>query len=138
MGNLGWYQLMTTVAKKVGGPKQLLALVAAGGYVIIRVVEAGGKKVIKLVKKVIKLVKKVIKLVKKDNKEKYTSKVLPAYEFIIDGKDDKGLIFSSGDVFYVAARHDDVILIEKEKDDNNPYFVSVDWLMKVSSFKDNN
>ena len=131
MGNLGWSQLMTTVAKKVGGPKQLLALVAAGGYVIIRVVEAGGKKVIKLVKK-------VIKLVKKDNKEKYTSKVLPAYKFIIDGKDDKGLIFSSGDVFYVAARHDDVILIEKEKDDNNPYFVSVDWLMKVSSFKDNN
>lgn len=124
MGNLGWYQLMTTVAKKVGGPKQLLALVAAGGYVIIRVVEAVGKK--------------VIKLVKKDNKEKYTSKVLPAYKFIIDGKDDKGLIFSSGDVFYVAARHDDVILIEKEKDDNNPYFVSVDWLMKVSSFKDNN
>lgn len=127
MGNLGWYQLMTTVAKKVGGPKQLLALVAAGGYVIIRGVEAGGKKVIK-----------VIKLVKKDNKEKSTSKVLPAYKFIIDGKDDKGLIFSSGDVFYVAARHDDVILIEKEKDDNNPYFVSVDWLMKVSSFKDNN
>lgn len=117
MGNLGWYQLMTTVAKKVGGPKQLLALVAAGGYVIIRGVEAGGKK---------------------DNKEKSTSKVLPAYKFIIDGKDDKGLIFSSGDVFYVAARHDDVILIEKEKDDNNPYFVSVDWLMKVSSFKDNN
>lgn len=124
MGNLGWYQLMTTVAKKVGGPKQLLALVAAGGYVIMRGVEAGGKK--------------VIKLVKKDNKEKSTSKVLPAYKFIIDGKDDKGLIFSSGDVFYVAARHDDVILIEKEKDDNNPYFVSVDWLMKVSSFKDNN
>lgn len=124
MGNLGWYQLMTTVAKKVGGPKQLLALVAAGGYVIVRGVEAGGKK--------------VIKLVKKDNKEKSTSKVLPAYKFIIDGKDDKGLIFSSGDVFYVAARHDDVILIEKEKDDNNPYFVSVDWLMKVSSFKDNN
>lgn len=124
MGNLGWYQLMTTVAKKVGGPKQLLALVAVGGYVIIRGVEAGGKK--------------VIKLVKKDNKEKSTSKVLPAYKFIIDGKDDKGLIFSSGDVFYVAARHDDVILIEKEKDDNNPYFVSVDWLMKVSSFKDNN
>ncbi len=124
MGNLGWYQLMTTVAKKVGGPKQLLALVAAGGYIIVRGVEAGGKK--------------VIKLVKKDNKEKSTSKVLPAYKFIIDGKDDKGLIFSSGDVFYVAARHDDVILIEKEKDDNNPYFVSVDWLMKVSSFKDNN
>ncbi|MCP8874912.1 hypothetical protein, partial [Latilactobacillus curvatus] len=97
MGNLGWYQLMTTVAKKVGGPKQLLALVAAGGYVIIRGVEAGGKK--------------VRKLVKKDNKEKSTSKVLPAYKFIIDGKDDKGLIFSSGDVFYVAARHDDVILI---------------------------
>ncbi|MGC4606490.1 hypothetical protein [Enterococcus faecium] len=124
MGNLGWYQLMTTVAKKVGGPKQLLALVAAGGYVIFRGVEAGGKK--------------VIKLVKKDNKEKTTSKVLPAYNFTKDGEGDEGLKFSSGDVFYVAAKHDDVVLIEKENDDNNPYFVSGDWLMEVSSFKKNN
>lgn len=51
MGNLSWYQLMTTLAKKVGGPKILLVLVATGGYAIIRTVEAGGKKVVKLVKK---------------------------------------------------------------------------------------
>lgn len=44
MGNLGWYQLLTTWAKKVGGPKQLMLLLAAGGYIIIRPVEAGGKK----------------------------------------------------------------------------------------------
>lgn len=44
MGNLGWYQLITTWSKKVGGPKNLLLLVAAGGYTIVRSVEAGGKK----------------------------------------------------------------------------------------------
>ena len=50
MGNLGWYQLITTWSKKVGGPKNLLLLVAAGGYTIVRSVEAGGKKVYRLVK----------------------------------------------------------------------------------------
>ena len=44
MGNLGWYQLITTWSKKVGGPKTLLLLIAAGGYAIVRSVEAGGKK----------------------------------------------------------------------------------------------
>ena len=34
MGNLGWYQLMTTVAKKVGGPKRLFALVLGGGAIL--------------------------------------------------------------------------------------------------------
>ena len=31
MSNLGWYQLMTTWAKKVGGPKQFMAMIFGAG-----------------------------------------------------------------------------------------------------------
>ena len=48
MGNLGLYQVMTTCAKKVGGPEKLLALVALGGYGVLRVAEAGGRRVMNL------------------------------------------------------------------------------------------
>ena len=50
MNNLGWYQWFTTNAKKVGGPLSLMGLIAVGGYAIIRTVEAGEKKIIKVVK----------------------------------------------------------------------------------------
>ena len=42
MGNLGWYQVMTKLAKKVGGPISLFAITATGGYLIGRTAEAGG------------------------------------------------------------------------------------------------
>ena len=31
MSNLGWYQVMTTAAKKVGGPRNLLLLTLGAG-----------------------------------------------------------------------------------------------------------
>ncbi|MGM0239506.1 hypothetical protein ID741_002106 [Enterococcus sp. AZ103] len=120
MGNLGWYQLITTLAKKVGGPKVLLGLVAAGGYVIIRTAEAGGKKVVKLVKK------------KRESKIEETS--LTTFIFTETGVGDGGLKYFEGESFFVAATHNDVILIEKENDKDNPYFVSGDWLKKVSTY----
>ena len=36
MGNLGAYQVMTTIAKKVGGPTVLAVVTAAAGYVVLR------------------------------------------------------------------------------------------------------
>ena len=33
MSNLGWYQIMTTMAKKVGGPLKLAGLLVGGGAV---------------------------------------------------------------------------------------------------------
>lgn len=50
MGNLGAYQWITTVSKKVGGPVKLLVGIALGGYTVIRLGEAGIKKVIRTVK----------------------------------------------------------------------------------------
>lgn len=121
MGNLGWYQLMTTLAKKVGGPKNLFLLVAAGGYTIVRSVETGGKIVYRLVK----------------NKSKSTSQEssLEICAFTENGIGENGLSFSSGDKFFIAEIHDDAVLIEKENDDNNPYFVSANWLQTVSNYK---
>ena len=51
MSNLGAYQWFTTISKKVGGPYQLLGITAIEGYTVIRIIEAGGKTVYKLVKK---------------------------------------------------------------------------------------
>ena len=44
MGNLGGYQMMTSLAKKVGGPMALLITTLGGGYVVGRAAEAGGMK----------------------------------------------------------------------------------------------
>lgn len=118
MSNLGLYQVFTTVSKKVGGPAVLLGLVAAAGYVVLRTAEYSGKEVIKLVKD-------------KNNKSK-EPKV--KYTFIDSGVEDSGLKFNKNDSFSIAAIHDDVALIEKTNDKNNPYFVSLEWLKKVSNY----
>ena len=34
MSNLGWYQILTTATKKVGGPKQLIGLLVGGGALL--------------------------------------------------------------------------------------------------------
>ena len=121
MGNLGWYQLITTWSKKVGGPRTFLLLVAAGGYTIVRSVEAGGKKVYRLVK---------------DKRKSGTPKSnLESFIFTENGIGENGLSFSKGDKFFIVAIHDDAILIEKENDDNNPYFVSAKWLQTLSNYE---
>lgn len=34
MSNLGWYQILTTLAKKVGGTKQLIGLLIGSGALL--------------------------------------------------------------------------------------------------------
>lgn len=50
MSNLGGYQVMTTLAKKLGGPKNLAILTMGGGYLLFRGVETVAKKGVKTVK----------------------------------------------------------------------------------------
>ena len=121
MGNLGWYQWFTTTAKKVGGPKILLGLVAAGGYVIIGTAVKGGKTIYKLVKK-------------NSKSSKVKSK---QFLFLVDGENGNGLKFSKEDSFIVVAEHNDAILLEKLGDRNNPYFVDLPWLKSVSNYEVN-
>ena len=90
MGNLGWYQLITTWSKKIGGPKTLLLLIAAGGYAIVRSVEAGGKKVYRLVKDK-----------RKSDKPKSN---LESFVFTENGIGENGLSFSKDDKFFKIGR----------------------------------
>ena len=123
MSNLGWYQIMTTIAKKVGGPKNFFVIIAGGGYIIIRLGEAGIKKGIKVIKGKIT----------KDNSIINDERVV--YDVITDGKDSSGLTFRIGDKFIVLESDEDAILIEKGGDANNPYFVSRAFLSSISKFR---
>ncbi len=118
MSNLGLYQTMTTLAKKAGGPLQLGATVAVGGYVVIRTVEAVGRK--------------VIKTVKKRSKSIALSRT---YIVHTQGESNEGLIFNIGDEYRVLEVDKDCVLIEKIGDLNNPYFVSADLLHSISDFE---
>lgn len=96
MSNLGLYQVMTTAAKKVGGPLVLAAITAISGYAVIRTGEAG--------------VKTIVKKGKKTIKEKHYTNTLFTVETEITDK--QGLKFQKGDQFRVLETDGDVILIE--------------------------
>lgn len=117
MGNLGWYQRITTWSKKVGGPQNLLFLSGVVGYGVLRGVEALGKKTIKLVK---------------ENNFRRPSKVYTVIEY---GLSNEGLVFNINDKFTVWERDGDSILIEKVGDEGNPYFVSSELLHRISDYK---
>ena len=123
MSNLGWYQLLTTVAKKVGGPPKLVGLLLAGGYGIGKVVEIGGKEVLKIIKK------------RRSEDGDNIASAKSKYKFTIAGRGESGLRFSKGDEFFVAAIHGTVVLIENENDLNSPYFVDLVWLKSVSNYE---
>ncbi len=118
MSNLGLYQLMTTWSKKVGGPKNFVALLMGSGYIIGK----GGEFVIKKAVKSIKNSKK---------KEGYNVKI---FTVTANGKSNNGLKFNIGDKYKVLESDEKSILIEKIGDVNNPYFVSADFLSSISDF----
>ncbi|MFI7252828.1 hypothetical protein [Micromonospora chalcea] len=100
MGNLGKYELMTTLAKKVGGPSGLLIATLGGGYIIGRITEAGGKKAVKA----------LVTALKKRNMPCATKGQL--FRVITDGEDSSGLKLSAGDEYRVLECDGDAILIE--------------------------
>ena len=119
MSNLGLYQTITTVSKRVGGPRNFLLLVAGGGYVVLRGAEAGVKKIGKMIKGNVERPQLV---------ERY-------YEITSEGSDDNGLHLKIGDKFRVIEHDNDVILIERIGDTNNPYYTSCLFLESISDFK---
>lgn len=117
MSNLGWYQKITTYSKKVGSPVNFLLLVAGGGYGVGRILEFGIKKTIKGVRRKSKVI---------DTKNVYTVHS--------HGESNEGIIFDVGDSFRILEIDEDVVLIEKKGDTNNPYYVSANLLHSISDF----
>lgn len=123
MSNLGDYQKMTIMAKKVGGVKNL-AGISVGVGVVVGVALCKGVEIV------------AEKVSKKKNKEKLkeTSDSI-VYSITVDGVSDDGLEFKIGDQFRVLETVKNAVLIEKIGDDNNPYFVSVEFLEMISNYK---
>ena len=121
MSNLGTYQLMTTLAKKVGGPKKLLLIVAATGWIVLRSGEASAKAI-----------------VSKFRNTPHTSWDYQHFgeTFAVTATTElvEGLILNEGSAFHVLERDQDSVLIAVSDDKNNPYFVSAEKLSKISNY----
>ncbi|MFP3153370.1 hypothetical protein LQZ18_02870 [Lachnospiraceae bacterium ZAX-1] len=126
MSNLGGYQILTTLAKKVGGPGKLVALIAGGGAVVGGIVFKGGELAIKKCKKAIAERRVQNKRLHERTQIIYTVKQ--------DGEGNDGLKLKVGDTFRVLESDGDAILIELIGNKNNPYFVSKDLLGQISDF----
>ena len=121
MSNLGTYQLMTILAKKVGGPKKLLLIVAATGWLVLRSGEAGAKAI-----------------VSKFRNAPHTSSDYQHFgeTFAVTATTGvaEGLILNEGSTFHVLDRDQDSVLIAVPGNKNNPYFVSAEILSKISNY----
>lgn len=118
MSNLGLYQVLTTAAKKVGGPKNLIVLIAAGGYGVIRLGEAGVKGTVKVGKRL------------------YNERKHPVSTFTVKraAVDKQGLKFNIGDQFRVLESDGNAVLLELIGHDSNPFFVSGTFLQSISDY----
>ena len=118
MSNLGLYQWFTTTAKKVGGPARLIGMFISGSAII------GGT------------VGSVITNKYRDIKDKKELKTLGTYSVTKDAEIKKiKLVLRTGDQIAILAADDDSILIVKNGDEDNPYFVSADFLMGCSDYR---
>ena len=122
MSNLGWYQILTSLSKKVGGPKQLIGLIAGGGALLGGGAVAGGN-----------ALKKKIQAILAKKRQEAEAAVL--YTVIKEGKSNEGLLFKVGETFRVLETDGDAGLIEKLGDEDNPYFVSLKFLSTISDYK---
>jgi hypothetical protein len=123
MSNLGMYQTMTTLAKKVGGPLNLAAIIFVSGYTVIRTGEAGVKCLAKNIKGHFNGANKI--------------ETFPLFEVTEDIDCGNGLTLKQNSKYIVIEQADDAVIIEILGDKNNPYCVSADILEKVSAFRKN-
>ena len=108
MSNLGSYQIMVELAKKVGGPIILGILTAITGYV-------GGK-----------TIEISIKFVK--NKSEYDDGAI--YEVT----DTYEIKLNVGDKFKVIGGHLNSLLVELLGKNNNPYVMDKQLLVRISNY----
>ena len=126
MSNLGWYQTLTTVAKKVGGPRNLVGLVFGAGTIVGIPLTLGSQKLHKGIK---------IKKAKMNSKKASQSLGDVLFTIFTEGVDSTGLLFKAGGQFRILERDGNAVLIELIGDKKNPYYVSAEFLAGISDFK---
>ena len=126
MSNLGGCQVFTTLAKKVGGPGNLIALIAGGGAIVGGIAVKCGEFAVKKGKQAIANRKKNDSSINSDT----------IYTVEREAESNEGLRFKVGDSFRVLECDGDAILIELIENKNNPYFVSEKLLKEISNYPD--
>ncbi|RPE73817.1 MULTISPECIES: hypothetical protein [unclassified Frondihabitans] len=127
MSNLGFYQDMTKLAKKVGGPLVLAGLTAAGGYLVGRAGEFG----------VVTGVKQVAKKARSAGaKRARTIATLPVFTVHTEADCGGGLTMAPGQTFRVTERDGDMAMVAIVGDKDSPYPVSGALLATFSDFID--
>ena len=116
--------MLTTAEKKVGGPRNLVLLIAGSGALVYK---CGEIVVYKMATEVIKM-----KYAKKRSGNELGGEVYIVKSF---GISDEGLQFKVNEKFRVLEVDGDAVLIEKIGDMNNPYFISGDFLKEISDYK---
>ncbi len=114
MGNLGWYQRVVTIMKKLGGPKKSLVLYSVGSYLVIRLGEGGIKRVFRFIKD------------KVDHKD-----TIKEYIAVYNGESPEGVKLSEGDHFKILEVDGDAALIEIIGNTDNPYVVPKEFLNRI-------
>lgn len=122
MSNLGGYQVLTTMAKKVGGPGKLVVLIAGCGAIMLK----GGEFAVKKGKQAI--------VKHKEKKKDSVIRTDMIYTVKQDAESNEGLEFNVEDRFRVLEYDGDAILIESIGKDDNPYFVSGELLKEISDY----
>lgn len=111
------YQLMTTAAKKVGGPIALLGIVFSAGALATEGCHA--------------ITNKIGSVITKKNKAREAAVVHIVKK---EGTSNEGLLFKVGEAFKVLEVDGNAAMIEKLGDNENPYFVSVQFLHSISDY----
>jgi len=127
VSNLGGYQWMTTVAKKVGGPWKFIGLVMSAGAVVGVASVKGFEFVVNKCIESIKMRRNI-----ETQKKQVDGKI---YTIISSGESNEGLKFNIGDQFRVLEVDEDAVLIEKIGDSDNPYFVALDLIQSISDYR---
>lgn len=132
MGNLGWYEWITTTSKKVGGPLQLIGSMLGVGL-------GAGIAIGSSVSSTIAKRAKNEKTANDDAKasESYKNRTEASKEYVVTayGVDEQGHVFNVGDKFRVLNKNGGTVLIEKLDAPDNHYLVSEKFLRSISTYR---
>lgn len=118
MSNLGFYQTVTTIIKKSGGPKNFIGYLIMASTAALGTVGTLG-----------------YKLGQKNEKSKSIASKERVYIVNKDDVSNEGVRFNVGDKFQVLESDGDAVLIVILNDKDNPHFVDRTLLTEISNYK---
>lgn len=121
MSNLGGYQAIVVLVKKLGGPGQAAAIVIGGAASAGALALAGAQKIAAKVR---------------ERREADDGSHLPHFTVTVNASTKDGLEMVVGNQFRVLERDGDAVLIEILGQGDNPHVASAEFLKSVSNFQD--